>query len=855
MTIPSGKKLGRYEIRSKLGAGGMGEVYLAQDTKLDRKVALKILPAELAANQDRMRRFVQEAKAAAALNHPNIAHIYEIGESEGTNFIAMEFVDGETLREKAHPGKSELKVLLKFLHQVAQGLAKAHASGIVHRDLKPDNIMITRDGHAKILDFGLAKLIMSEPPAVAGGLNLNDNLSATADRSDKAEEATAMMPLQHSTPGVVMGTVGYMSPEQAQAKPVDQRSDIFSFGCLLYEAATGRRPFAGDSVVDTLHKIIHDPALAITDFNPSASPELQRIIRKCLAKEPEKRYQTIRDTANDLEELIEEMKGVSDIERSVAPSASAITSGATKSTDDDSRGESTASGTHPPASSAEYVVTGIKQHKLAVAAIALALLVGGVALVAFILRGRTTNAAIRSIAVMPFVNESGDADLEYLSDGMTETLISSLSQLPNLNVKARSSVFRYKGKETNPQTVGKELNVQAVLNGRVAQRGDQLTLTLELVDVQTENVIWSEQYNRKQSDLISLQSEIARDVSSKLKLKLSGADEQKLNKVYTTNPDAYQLYLKGRFYWNKLTPKDLRQSLEFYQQAIDKDPAFALAYVGISDTYMGLGIPDVMLGVIPPQESVRKARNAADKALEIDPTLAEAYASRAHVKWKERDWAGADEDFKHSIELNGNYSNAHRFYAIYLVSMGRSEEAVREVRRSEELEPLSVSVKAHLAFIFYFARRYDEAIAAGKKAVELDAMSTVAHQRLGSAYEQTGMFPEAIAEFQKAVDGSNRVQLAVASLAHAFALAGKRAEAEKLLAELKERSGSEYVSSYLIAEIYVALGEKEAAFNLLDKAYDERSIDLVLAKVDPRLDPLRDDPRFQELVKKVGIPQ
>jgi serine/threonine protein kinase/Flp pilus assembly protein TadD len=833
----------------------MGEVYLALDAKLDRKVALKILPAELAANQDRMRRFVQEAKAAAALNHPNIAHIYEIGESEGTNFIAMEFVDGETLREKAHPGKSEQKVLLKFLHQVAQGLAKAHASGIVHRDLKPDNIMITRDGHAKILDFGLAKLIMSEPPAVAGGLNLNDNLSATADGSDKAEEATAMMPVQHSTPGVVMGTVGYMSPEQAQAKPVDQRSDIFSFGCLLYEAATGRRPFAGDSVVDTLHKIIHDPAPAITDFNPSASPELQRVIRKCLAKEPEKRYQTIRDTANDLEELIEEMKGVSDIERSVAPSTSAITSGATKSTDDDRRGESTASGIHPPASSAEYVVTGIKQHKLAVAAIALALLVGGVALIAFILRGRITNAAIQSIAVMPFVNDSGNGDLEYLSDGLTETLISSLSQLPNLNVKARSSVFRYKGKETNPQTVGKDLNVQAVLNGRVAQRGDQLTLTLELVDVQTENVIWSEQYNRKQSELVSLQSEIARDVSSKLKLKLSGADEQKLNKVYTTNPDAYQLYLKGRFYWNKLTPKDLRQSLEFYQQAIDKDPAFALAYVGISDTYMTLGIPDVMLGVIPPQESVRKARNAADKALEIDPTLAEAYASRAHVKWKERDWAGADEDFKHSIELNGNYSNAHRFYAIYLVSMGRSEEAVREVRRSEELEPLSVSVKAHVAFIFYFARRYDEAVAAGKKAVELDATSPVAHQRLGSAYEQTGMFPGAIAEFQKAVDGSNRVQLAVASLAHAFALAGKRAEAEKLLAELRERSGREYVSSYLIAEIYVALGEKVAAFNLLDKAYDQRSIDLVLAKVDPRLDPLRDDPRFQEFVKKVGIPQ
>jgi serine/threonine protein kinase len=309
-----------YRIVAKIGAGGMGEVYLAQDTKLDRKVALKILPADLAANKDRMRRFVQEAKAAAALNHPNIAHIYEIGEADGPNFIAMEFVDGKTLREKIHGKKSGLKVLLKQLLQVAEGLAKAHASGIVHRDLKPDNIMITRDGHAKILDFGLAKLIMSEPPAVAGGLNPNDNPSASADGSDKAEEPTAMMPVQHSSPGVVMGTVGYMSPEQAQAKPVDQRSDIFSFGCLLYEAAAGRRPFAGDSVIDTLHKIIYEPAPAITDFNPSASPELQRVIRKCMAKEPEKRYQTIRDTANDLEELLEEMKGVSDIERSMAPS-------------------------------------------------------------------------------------------------------------------------------------------------------------------------------------------------------------------------------------------------------------------------------------------------------------------------------------------------------------------------------------------------------------------------------------------------------------------------------------------------------------------------------------------------------
>jgi TolB-like protein/Tfp pilus assembly protein PilF len=506
---------------------------------------------------------------------------------------------------------------------------------------------------------------------------------------------------------------------------------------------------------------------------------------------------------------------------------------------------------HPPSTTRE--LTKPKRRRVLIAGVLLIAAVVGVA--GYFYVTRKDKAAIQSIAVMPFVNEGGNAEVEYLADGMTETLISSLSQLPHLNVKARSSVFRYKGKEMDARTIGKELSVQAILNGRVVQHGDQLILSLELVDVQTENAIWSEQYNRKQSDLVSLQSEIAREVSSKLRTKLSGADEQKLNKVYTTNPEAYQIYLKGRFYWNKLTPDDVRKSIELYQQAIDKDAAFALAYVGISDAYMLLGIPDVMLGALPPQESVRKARNAADKALEIDPLLAEAYASRAHVKWKERDWDGADVDFKHSIELNGNYSNAHRFYAIYLACMGRSEEAVKEVRRAEELEPLSVSVKAHVAFILYFARRYDEAVEAGKKAIELDPSSPVAHQRLGSAYEQKGMFPEAVAEFKKALDGSHRVQLAVSSLAHVFALAGNRAEAEKLLAELQERSKSEYVSSYLIAQIYIALGEKESAFKLLEKAYAERSIDLVLAKVDPRLDPLRDDPRYQELLKRIGFPQ
>jgi len=843
MPLPPSTRLGRYEIRSQVGAGGMGEVYLARDTtELERTVAIKVLPAEVASDPERLRRFIQEAKTTSTLNHPNILTVYEIGEAGGSRFIATEYVEGETLRRRiARSSRLTLRESLDIGIQIASAIAAAHRAGVVHRDIKPDNVMMREDGIVKVLDFGLAK--SSSRPAA--------QLPADHEAATRA--------LVNTNPGVIMGTVSYMSPEQARGQIADERSDIWSLGVVLYEMIAGRAPFAAETTSDVIARILWKEPPSLMSVASEAPERLDEIVQKALVKDREERYQHVKDLLIDLKRLKQRLDVDAEIERSVQPASDAANV-STNQSDENATGIlpaaiSTQQSLPQPTSSAEYIVSEVKKHKRGVA-------LGSIILLAligvgswFLFNRAAGNKQIESIAVMPFVNESSNADTEYLSDGMTETLISSLSQLPNVSVKARSSVFRYKGKEIDPKKLASELNVQAILNGRVVQRGDQLTLSLELIDAQTENVIWSEQYNRKQSDLVSLQSEIARDVSSKLKLKLSGTDEQKLNKVYTTNPDAYQLYLKGRFYWNRLTPEDLHQSLEFYQQAIDMDPAFALAYVGISDTYMLLGIPDVMLGVVPPQESVRKARNAADKALEIDPTLAEAYASRAHVKWKEHDWAGADEDFKHSIELNGNYPNAHRFYAIYLACMNKPEEGIREVRRAEELEPLSVSVKAHVAYIFYFARRYDEAVVAGKKAVEMDAKSPVAHQRLGLAYEQIGMFPEAIAEFQKAVDGSNRIQLAVASLAHAFALAGKRAEAEKLLAELRDRSGREYVSSYLIAEIYLALGEKEAAFKSLDRAYDEQSIDLVLAKVDPRLNPLHDDPRYQEFLKKIGFPQ
>ena len=461
---------------------------------------------------------------------------------------------------------------------------------------------------------------------------------------------------------------------------------------------------------------------------------------------------------------------------------------------------------------------------------------------------------ISSIAVLPFVNDSQNPDLEYLSDGMTETLIGSLSNLPNLNVKSRNSVFRYKGQETDVKKIGQDLGVQAVLTGRVRQYADLLTLDLELVDANTDNVIWSDRYERTPADIVQLQTDIARDVSGKLRDKLSGAEQTKVTKSYTKDPEAYQLYLQGRFNWNKRTEAGTRKALELFQKAVDKDPRFALAYVGISDAYLLLGIPDAMSGVLPPKESVPKARAAADKALEIDDSLAEGYASRAHARWKARDWAGAEADFKHSIELNDNYVYSHLFYAHYLSMVGRADEGIAEARKAQQLDPLSIPVVANIAFFYYMDHRYDDALHAAKKAIDLDPGAPLAHQRLGLTYELNGQLNQAIPEFRTAVDQSDRAQTAVASLARALALSGDRQGAERLIDELKSRARDQYISSYNIALIYAALGDREQTFDYLEKAYDEESIDLLLAKVDPRLDQFRGEADFQKLLVKIGFP-
>jgi TolB-like protein/Tfp pilus assembly protein PilF len=478
-----------------------------------------------------------------------------------------------------------------------------------------------------------------------------------------------------------------------------------------------------------------------------------------------------------------------------------------------------------------------------------------IAVAAYLFFRNRSSEQIASIAVLPFQNSSADPDADYLSDGLAESLNYRLSQLPNLKVSPTSSVMRYKGKQSDVNAIASELGVGAVMTGRIAQRGDNLTISVELVDVRNKQLLWGEQYARKMSDLLTTQREIATEIVQKLRVRISGDNEKGLTKHYTENNDAYQLYLKGRFYWNRRTVEDDLKSLEYFHKAVEADPKFALAYVGISDARLMLGIPDALAGSVSPAETLGPARAAVERALELDPTLAEAYASRGHVRWKQLDWTGAESDFKRSIELNPNYSYSHLFYSLFLTFNGRMEEGLNESRRSVELDPFSVPINSNLAVVYYLARRPDDAIEAGRRAVELDSGIPIGHQRLGWAYEQKGMFPEAIAEFQAAVSQSNHVPLAVASLAHAYAISGNKAEAKRLFAELEQKSKKQFISPYLLAIIQVGLDQKQRAIELLEDAYTVNSIDLVQAKVDPKLDPLRGDPRFQELIKKIGFPE
>lgn len=824
MAFAAGTRLGRYEIRSKIGAGGMGDVYLAHDTELDRTIAIKILPEDVAADQQRLHRFIQEARAVSALNHPHILTIYEVGVSHKVHFIATEFIDGDTLRRRIAKGIKLLDIL-DIAIQAGGALAAAHEEGIIHRDIKPDNIMVRRDGYIKLLDFGLAKLIV--PPSSA---------------SD-AEAAT--MAMINTNAGTVIGTAKYMSPEQAKGTAIDARTDLWSLGAVIYEMVTRTEPFTGETPTETISLILQREPPPLQSYVKEVPAELERIVSKALTKKRGDRYQTAEELVTDLRNLKRKLEANAEISGTMTDLQLSSPKGIRRVGPLTATGETPATSSAPPAlSNAEYIVTGIKQHKR-IAIISLLVLAVGIVALALYLRSRNTGPAIQSIAVLPFENQSQDPETEYLSDGVTETIINSLAQLPNVKVIARSSVFRYKGQKIDPLKAGQELGVQAVLTGRLVQRGDSLTISTELLDVRDNKQLWGEQYTEKVSDILSMQRTIASQITNNLRLKLTGAESSVVTRGYTENADAYQLYLKGRFLWNKRTSETLAKSVDHFNQAIEKDPHYALAYAGLADAWYSRG----WYRYVEPKDAYEKARAAANRALEIDPKLAEGHAIMAAIKtvydW---DWQGAEREFKLAIQLNPNYATAHQRYSLFLPALGRLDEAIAEARKARELDPLSLPINENLGDILYLARRYDQAIEQLRRTLELDPNYGVAHATLAKVYEAQGKYQESLEERLKSSTPET-----VAELRQVFAASGIKGVWKNRLDVLLERAKTNYVSPADIALFYTRLNDRDQAFAWLEKAMEERSINFNYLVADPRFDNLRSDPRLPLLLRRVGL--
>ncbi len=842
MAVDIGTRLGRYEIRTRLGAGGMGEVYLAQDCQLRRPVALKVLPQEFTKDEDRVRRFEQEAHAASALNHPSIITIHEIGSEGDTHFIATEFIDGESLRQRMRREWLKLSEALEFSVQAASALAAAHEAGIVHRDIKPENIMLRRDGYIKVLDFGLAKLTEK----------------SSAQRSSDSDAQT----LLQTDPGTVMGTVQYMSPEQARALPVDERTDIWSFGCVLYEMVAGRAPFQGETASHVIVSILESNPARINRLRPGTPAELERIVEKALSKDRDARYQTAKDMIIDLRALKQRLEFDAEMERS-APELNSGTPAAkaqdraTAETIIDSTARVSATEAARPTSSIEYVIGGIKSHKKAALVAALMFLAVTSLSIYFYNSARTSpttkseavspsnEAAIDSIAVLPLVNVGAKPDTEYLSDGITDGIINSLAKLPHLKVIARSSVFQFKGKEMNPQEVARQLSVRAVVTGRLVQKGDELSISVELTDVSSNRQLWGEQYNRKLSDILAVQQDISREISGKLRVRLTPAQEKGLTKRHTENDEAYRLLLLGNYYMDKLTDEGIAKGINYYNQAIERDQNFALAYAKLGDAYVNAWF-------LSPGEAMPKARGASLQALQLDDSLADAHATLAWVKaFYDYDLSSADRGFKRAIELNPGSSLARNNYGIYLAVMNRRDDALLELKRAEEIDPLSIGIKTVLGLPYVYARQYDKAIEQFQKALSMDPNFSYARDMLGVVYGLKGMYPEALEEFSKARQISDE-SVTLAHVGWAYGLWGKKVEARKALDQLMERSKKEFVLSFSIAMVYVGLGEKEQALDWLEKAYEYRDLILPGLKHDPTWDLLRSEPRFIELLRKAG---